>query len=202
VGFFAVGLVAAEGFFAGARVAGGFVVGGFLAGALAAADVVGDAVPDSSVAGGLVGAVGEPVPVGCPTGVDVVAVLAAAFVAAVAADLVVAVAASLVERDLSGDRVPPEGAGAPELDAAAARRVDAGSGSKVRAALGLGVLGVGEPGCGAADRARARVEPGIGRRGSSRSWITGATILMTSSSLADASGSRRTPYLMVATPMR
>lgn len=184
--------------------AGALVVGDCFAGAFVAADLVGAVVPDSLVVGGVAG---EPEPVGCPAGVEdvvaatLVAVLDAAFVAADAAALVVDVAADLVERDLSGACVPPEVAGAPGRDAAAARRVDAGSGSNVRA-LGPGVGGAGESGCGAADRARARAEPGIGRRGSSRSWITGATILMTSSSLADASGSRRTPYRMVATPMR
>ena len=82
-------------------------------------------------------------------------------------------------------------ASAASRDASAAR-VAAGSGSNFRD---------GWPVAGACPelvdevvvRARARAEPGIGRRGSSRSWMTGATIRMTSSSLAEASGSRRTP---------
>jgi hypothetical protein len=192
-------------FFAGAFVAGGFLVEDFVAGARVAgvvvfvdvvarasvaAGLVGAVVPDSPVAGGCVGA---PEPVGCRAGVE--AVVAAGVVTVLAR--VLAEAAALSEPDLSA----PEVAGAPGRDAAAARRVDAGSGSNVRV-LGPDVGGVSESACGAADRDRARAEPGIGRRGSSRSWITGATILMTSSSLADASGSRRTPYRMVATPMR
>ncbi len=76
--------------------------------------------------------------------------------------------------------------------AACAARVAAGSGSKVRARVPVGPVGT-EPAGGADARARARAEPGIGRRGSSRSWMTGATMRMTSSSLAEASGSRRTP---------
>jgi hypothetical protein len=198
-GFFAGGFVAGafvaggflvEDFVAGARVAGVVVFVDVVARASVAAGLVGAVVPDSPVAGGCVGA---PEPVGCRAGVE--AVVAAGVVTVLAR--VLAEAAALSEPDLSA----PEVAGAPGRDAAAARRVDAGSGSNVRV-LGPEVGGVGESAGGAEDRDRARAEPGIGRRGSSRSWITGATILMTSSSLADASGSRRTPYRMVATPMR
>ena len=76
--------------------------------------------------------------------------------------------------------------------AASAARVAAGSGSNVRA-RGPGVVEEGWFGESARDRARARADPGIGRRGSRRSWMTGATMRITSSSLAEASGSRRTP---------
>ncbi len=75
--------------------------------------------------------------------------------------------------------------------AASAARVAAGSGSNVRREpSGPACAG---PAAGMEARARARDEPGIGCRGSSRSWMTGATIRMTSSSLAEARGSSRTP---------
>jgi hypothetical protein len=181
---------------AGARfVAGDFFVGDFLAGGLVVAGVLAeDVVVGVFFAGDFVAGVffaGDFVAGVRVAGVVVVGdVVAGAFVAA-----------GLVGAVVPDSPVVWGCVGAPGRDAAAARRVDAGSGSNVRV-LGPDVGGVGESACGAADRDRARAEPGIGRRGSSRSWITGATILMTSSSLADASGSRRTPYRMVATPMR
>jgi hypothetical protein len=180
---------------AGDRFAGGFLEAGFLAGDLVVAGVLADDVvvavffAGAFVAGGFL--VEDVVAGARVAGVVVVGdVVAGAFVAA---GLVGAV---VPDSPVAGGCV-----GAPGRDSAAARRVDAGSGSNVRV-LEPAVGGGGESGCDAADRDRARAEPGIGRRGSSRSWITGATILMTSSSLADASGSRRTPYRMVATPMR
>jgi hypothetical protein len=99
--------------------------------------------------------------------------------------------------------VPGDATGAAAGPVAAARAAAAralGSGSNVR------TRGVGTPASVPArcssDLLRARADPGIGLRGSSRSWITGATIRMTSSSLADASGSRRTPYRVMAMPSR
>lgn len=76
--------------------------------------------------------------------------------------------------------------------AACLARVAAGSGSNFRErSRGCS----GESGIGVVLDAseRDRAEPGIGWRGSSRSWMTGATIRITSSSLAEANGSRRTP---------
>lgn len=143
------------------------------------------------------------------TGATFAAALAAVLLAAVRDELVALVASVAAVVDLlAAPRVgafaaadlpvegPPADLRASDSESMAARRaasaarVAAGSGSNVRVrAPGAVDAGWFEESA----RARARADPGIGRRGSSRSWITGATMRITSSSLAEASGSRRTP---------
>lgn len=120
--------------------------------------------------------------------------LATFVVASLAAPRVAAFAEvdRLVEDTLTGALVAAPSESIPARRAASAARVAAGSGSNVRV-RGACVVGAGWVGASARACARARADPGIGWRGSSRSWMTGATIRMTSSSLAEASGSRRTP---------